>query len=95
MAKAPGRTYRYYTGETAPVWCFGAGESYVEFDLAFADESALPTELDTDGDAAAALDADDAAIKQGEAHTWKKTNQERRTWQSANQLAAEADLPRW
>ena len=58
MRPSPGRTYRYYTGETAPVWCFGAGGSYVDFDLAYSDESALPTSLATDDARAAALDAD-------------------------------------
>jgi xylan 1,4-beta-xylosidase len=58
MRPSPGRTYRYYTGETAPVWCFGAGGSYVDFDLAYSDESALPTSLATGDARAAALNAD-------------------------------------
>merc|ERR1712039_534636 len=31
MAKAPGRTYRYFTGE--PLWPFGFGLSYTDFKL--------------------------------------------------------------
>ena len=31
MAKPPGRTYKYYTGE--PLWPFGMGLSYTSFEL--------------------------------------------------------------
>ena len=41
MAKPPGRTYKYYTGE--PLWPFGMGLSYTTFDLSCTSTSSSTT----------------------------------------------------
>ena len=37
MSNAPGRTYRYYTG--TPLWSFGYGLSYTQFNLSWSNDS--------------------------------------------------------
>jgi len=41
MSLAPGRTYKYYTG--TPIWPFGYGLSYTQFDLAWNGTAPHPT----------------------------------------------------
>ena len=53
MAKPPGRTYKYYTGE--PLWPFGMGLSYTSFDLSCSSTtSSSTTSTSTLGGGAAA-----------------------------------------
>merc|ERR1712070_1097144 len=42
MAKPPGRTYRYFTGK--PLFAFGEGLSYTQFDVSCAGPAAKPTQ---------------------------------------------------
>ena len=56
MAKPPGRTYKYYTGE--PLWPFGMGLSYTTFDLSCTSSTTITTSS-TLGGGAASLPGDE------------------------------------